>query len=185
MVELQLPKLVARVRFPSLALLSIRTEGRQIMDDHTSHGTLPAPAEDRPGIAPAQRDGTTLFVSGQTALRPDGSLLAKGIVGHDVDFQQARECAWLCAENVVRAIDRVLSPEEHVDQILKVNVYVAASPDFADHHLVADAATWCFRSEYGDVAGHHARTAIGVASLPNGSPTEVEAVIRIGRRSVA
>jgi enamine deaminase RidA (YjgF/YER057c/UK114 family) len=134
----------------------------------------------RPPIAAAVRHGDTLIMSGQTAIDGSGRLLAQGRVGHDVSFDEARDCAALCARTLL-AVARRLAAEERFElaRVLEVRVFVACDADFALHHLVADAATSTLLAELGEDTGLHARTAIGVPSLPGGSPVEVQATFAV------
>ena len=149
-------------------------------DRHAAAGQTPPPAGGpRPGIALVRRHGDTLYASGQTAVGPDGTLVASGRVGADVDLETARACAWQCAANVVGAVKDEIGSLDKIAQVTKVTVFVASTPDFVDQHLVADATTSYFREVFGDEIGHHARAALGVAVLPTGSPVEVEAVFQL------
>jgi enamine deaminase RidA (YjgF/YER057c/UK114 family) len=135
----------------------------------------PAPGPTRPTIAAVRVLSATIAVSGQTAIGPDGSLVASGRVGAEIDLAMARYCAWQCAANVLSAVKTHLGTLDRVAAVAKIRVYVASTPDFIEQHLVADAATSYIQHVLGDEAGLHARAAIGVACLPTGSPVEVEA----------
>lgn len=149
-------------------------------DRHAAAGQTPPPAGgSRPGIALVRRHGDALYASGQTAVGPDGTLVASGRVGADVDLETARACAWQCAANIVGAVKDEIGSLDKIAQVTKVTVFVASTPDFVEQHLVADATTSYFREVFGDDVGHHARAALGVAVLPTGSPVEVEAVFQL------
>ncbi len=62
--------------------------------------------------------------------------------------------------------------------MVKLTVFVASTPDFAEQHLVANGASTLVADVLGD-AGVHARSAVGVASLPLDSPVEVEAILHL------
>jgi enamine deaminase RidA (YjgF/YER057c/UK114 family) len=62
-----------------------------------------------------------------------------------------------------------------ISKILKVHVYVASTPEFVEHHLVANGASDLLCAVLGS-AGPHARAAFGLASLPFDSPVEVDAI---------
>ena len=66
----------------------------------------------------------------------------------------------------------------NVDQVVKLTVFVASAPGFREQHLVANGASQVFRDVLGD-AGRHARSAVGMAELPLGTPVEVEAIIAV------
>ena len=140
--------------------------------DAARSGT-PRPAGTRPKVAPATGPhGGVLRLSGQIALA-GGELLAEGLVGDKVDLATARACARQCAINVLDVARRELGGLAAVEAVARLRVYVSSHPDFTDQHLVADAATDLVHEVLGTVP--HARTALGVAALPKGSPVEVDA----------
>jgi len=145
---------------------------------HGSAPAVPPPAAARPAIAPAIRYGDLVRSSGQTA-HVDGVNIATGLVGREVDVETARHAAWQCSRNVIAAIAEVVDLEL-VESVVRVTVFVASTPEFSQQHLVADAATAYFHHVFGE-RGVHTRAAIGVASLPTGSPVEVEAIVRVVR----
>jgi enamine deaminase RidA (YjgF/YER057c/UK114 family) len=67
---------------------------------------------------------------------------------------------------------------EDIKQIVKLTVFVASGPEFAEQHLVANGASNLLIGVLGD-AGKHARSAIGVAGLPRGAAVEVEAIVEV------
>lgn len=121
--------------------------------------------------------GHCVHLAGQTARRGE-TLVAQGIVGDDVDIEAARACARQCVDNLLAHLLHLSGGAEKVARVVKINVYVAATAAFADHSAVADAASERLHEALGDYGGH-ARSAIGVASLPRQSPVEIDAVIEI------
>ena len=109
----------------------------------TSAAAEPPVAGDRPSIVAAKRYGNQLITSGQTA-HVDGTNIANGVVGAEVDLETARKCAWQCSANVVAAALAELGDLEQITEVTRVTVYVASTPDFTDQHLVGDAATLYF-----------------------------------------
>ena len=65
-----------------------------------------------------------------------------------------------------------------IKRVLKLTVFVASTPDFAEHHLVANGASNLIVGVLGD-KGKHARAAIGTAALPLGAAVEVEGIIEV------
>jgi len=63
-----------------------------------------------------------------------------------------------------------------VARIVKITVFVASEPGFTEQHLVANGASDLLAAVFGE-AGRHARSAVGVASLPLDAPVEIEAII--------
>jgi enamine deaminase RidA (YjgF/YER057c/UK114 family) len=137
----------------------------------------PAPAV-AGAYAPAVQVGDLLFVSGQVAADATKGLVAKGILGADVDLDAGIAAARQCAVNVLTQIAAALGSLERVRQVAKLTVFVASAQDFTDQPKVANGASELFSLAFGD-AGVHARAAVGVAALPGGSPVEVEAVVHI------
>jgi enamine deaminase RidA (YjgF/YER057c/UK114 family) len=130
-----------------------------------------------PEFVPARHAGAIVYVSGQIPRR-DGRLVATGIVGRDVSVDTARECARRCALNVLEVITAQFGSLAAIAQVLKLTVFVAADPTFTSHPDVADEASRTLVEHLGE-RGRHARSAVGVASLPLGVPVEVEAVVEL------
>ena len=116
-----------------------------------------------------------LFLSGQVAFR-GSELIATGRLGDDVDIATGQECARQCAINLLGRTQELLGSVSAVEAVVKLTVFVASAPGFREQHIVANGASDVFRDVLGDV-GRHARSAIGMAELPPGTPVEVEAII--------
>ncbi|MDO9557264.1 MAG: RidA family protein [Coriobacteriia bacterium] len=125
---------------------------------------------------PAVRVGDLVFTSGQLPL-VDGTLLATGIVGIDVDPDFAKTCAERCALNALRAASSVCDLDDIV-RVVKLTGFVACAPGFITQPGVVDGASAVMTVAFGD-AGRHAREAIGVAALPLGSPVEVSVIMQV------
>ena len=123
------------------------------------------------------RSGNLVFTAGQIAVA-DGSLVAEGIVGRDVDLDTAVACARQCALNVLAQIKAAVGDLAAVEQVVKLTVFVASAPDFTQQHLVANGASELVGEVFGD-RGRHARSAVGTPSLPTNSPVEVEAIVAV------
>jgi enamine deaminase RidA (YjgF/YER057c/UK114 family) len=118
------------------------------------------------------------YVSGQIATDEESELVAQGRVGAEVDVDTAVRCAEACARNVIRQLEGVPGGLDSVKRLVKLTVFVAAGPGFDRPHVVANGASELLLATLGE-RGKHARSAIGVASLPLGSPVEVEAIVRL------
>ena len=103
--------------------------------------------------------------------RINGRLTITGTVGLNVTVEQAKSAAALAARNAVLAIESVAS--SGIEQCLRMTVFIASTVEFDRHTTVADAASTALADLFGE---EHlpARSAIGVASLPSGSPIEIE-----------
>jgi enamine deaminase RidA (YjgF/YER057c/UK114 family) len=118
------------------------------------------------------------YVSGQIATDGESELVAQGRVGAEVDLDTAVRCAEACARNVLHQLARLEGGLDSVERLVKLTVFVVAAPGFDRPHLVANGASDLLLEALGE-RGRHARSAIGVASLPLGSPVEVEAIVRL------
>lgn len=117
----------------------------------------------------------SFYASGQVARRGE-VMVATGLVGREVQMELAQECAWVCAMNVLESVQKELGSLEKIEYVARLGIYVASADGFSDQHLVAHGASQVILDVFGDVAGKHSRTAIGVASLPLNSPVEVDAI---------
>ena len=140
--------------------------------------TLPEVVPPLAAYVPAMRSGDLVFTAGQVPLR-DGALLNIGKVGDGVTDVEAARCAEQCALNALAAAASVAGGVDAITQIVKVVVYVASTPEFTGQPAVANGASEVLGQIFGD-AGRHARSAVGVASLPLDAPVEVELVVRVG-----
>jgi enamine deaminase RidA (YjgF/YER057c/UK114 family) len=122
-------------------------------------------------------EGGLIHTAGQLPLE-DGALLAEGSVGGAVDLDTAQRCARRCAVNVLAQVVASGHRLEDVRRIVKLTVFVASAPGFTGQHLVANGASEFLGDVFGD-RGRHARSAVGVAALPLGSPVEIEALIAV------
>lgn len=134
----------------------------------------PAPAA---AYVPVVRAGDLVFTSGQVAVA-DGELVATGRLGAGVDVETGLRCARQCAVNVLAQLKAELGDLGRVRRVVKLTVYVASDPSFTEQHVVANGASELLAAVFGP-RGAHARSAVGTASLPLGTPVEVEAVVQV------
>ena len=139
---------------------------------------LPAAPQPNATYIPATLNGQTLYVSGQLAFDEHGTVSMTGKLGIDHDVASGQAQARVCALNLLAQLQLALGDLARVTQLLKLHVYVAAHPDFAEHHLVANGASDLLADVLGR-AGIGARSAFGVAGLPLNSPVEIDAVVQI------
>jgi enamine deaminase RidA (YjgF/YER057c/UK114 family) len=127
------------------------------------------------------RTGQQLWVAGQIAVR-EGELIHSGLVGVEVSLDEARVCAEQCALNLLAQLKLAMGTLDALNRVVKLNVFVASNADFTSQHLVANAASELFGAVFGEL-GTHARSAVGVASLPLNSPVEIDAVFEVRDQS--
>jgi len=133
---------------------------------------VPAPVA---AYVPAVRTGKYVYTSGQVPM-VDGALAATGQVGGEVDPDEAKQLARICALNALAAANSV-APLDSVRAVVKVVGFVASAPGFFGQPGVVNGASELL----GDVFGGsgHARSAVGVASLPLNAPVEVELIVEV------
>ena len=127
---------------------------------------------------PAVRTGNLLFVAGHIAGKPDGSVLNPGKVGRDVTEEQAYESAKLAMLDCLASIKQELGDLDRIKRIVKLLVMVNADPEFDRHFVVGNGASDLLVELYGDL-GRHARSAVGMSSLPRKSCVEIEMIIEV------
>ena len=140
--------------------------------------TLPPVAAPVAAYVPAVRTGDLVWTSGQLPF-VDGALAATGKVGAEVDAVRAQELARTCALNALAAIAAEVGDLDGVRRVVKVVGFVASAPGFFGQPGVVNGASELLAAVFGD-AGRHARSAVGVASLPLDAPVEVEVVVEVG-----
>lgn len=136
---------------------------------------VPAPVA---AYVPAVRVADLIFTSGQLPT-VDGQLRAAGLVGAEMDPEEAYACARVAVLNGLAAAAEVAGGVDMIARIVKLVVFVAGAPGFTGHPQVANGASEVLGQIFGG-AGEHARSAVGVASLPLGAPVEVELVVAAG-----
>ena len=139
--------------------------------------SLPSPAVPVAAYLPCVRTGNLVYVSGQVPT-VDGRPSHLGRLGDEVNLEDGRAAARICAVNLLAALKAELGELAGVRRVVKVTGFVASTPDFTDHPKVVNAASELFGEAFGD-AGRHARAAVGVAALPLGVPVEVEAIVEV------
>lgn len=135
---------------------------------------LPDPPAALAAFEPFVRHGDTVYTSGQIAIR-DGRLVTTGRLGAEVDLATGQEAARACALNVLAVLRAAAGSLDDIAHLVKITVFVASAADFTQQPHVADGASRLLSDVLGP-AGAHARSAIGVAALPSGTPVEIEAI---------
>jgi enamine deaminase RidA (YjgF/YER057c/UK114 family) len=137
---------------------------------------LPAVAAPLAAYVPAVRSGNLVYTSGQLPMVA-GSLVTTGKVGAKVKPEQAKELARRCALNALAAVDALVGIDSVV-RVVKVVGFVASAEGFTGQPGVVNGASELLDEVFGD-AGQHARSAVGVAELPLGSPVELELIVEV------
>lgn len=117
------------------------------------------------------------YVSGHGPVRTDGSLI-KGVVGRDLDLAAGHAAARQVGLAILSSLRTHLGSLDRVRRVIKILGMVNTAPDFYDHPKVINGCSDLFVAVLGD-RGRHARSAVGMGSLPNNISVEIEAVMRL------
>lgn len=137
--------------------------------------TLPEVAAPVGAYVPAVREGRLIFTSGQLPM-VGGSLRYQGKVGVDVTEEDAYQAARICALNGLAAAASFAGGADKLLRVVKVTGFVNSAQDFTVHAKVLNGASDLLGSIF--TVGH-ARSAVGVASLPLNAAVEVEMILEV------
>ena len=139
--------------------------------------TLPNIPTPVANYVPWKRDGSTIYLSGQGPRDANGKHIT-GKVGKDVTVEQAYEYAKLVGLNLLAAAKQAAGGSLDKVEVLKVLGMVNAVPDFTEQPKIINGCSDLFVAVLGE-RGRHARSAVGMGSLPMQIPVEIEAVMRV------
>jgi enamine deaminase RidA (YjgF/YER057c/UK114 family) len=140
--------------------------------------TLPAPAAPVANYVGFVRSGNLLFVSGQVCFDAQGKLIAKGKLGAGVSVEQGAAAAKGCGINLLAQVKAAIGDLDKVVRVVRLGGFVNSAPDFLDGPKVLNGASDLMVAVFGD-KGRHARTTVGVSSLPADASVEVEGVFEV------
>jgi enamine deaminase RidA (YjgF/YER057c/UK114 family) len=138
---------------------------------------LPPPPEPFGTYVEAVRTGNLLFLSGMLPTEGHAAKII-GRVGAELDVEAARKAAYLAALNALAVARQHLRSLDKVIRIVRLGVSVATSGDIRDQPKVADAASELLRDVFGKDKSP-CRLVYGVASLPLGTPVELEVIFEV------
>lgn len=139
---------------------------------------LPTPPVPIANFLPFQIQGSTVYLAGQVC-EWNGALPFAGKLGREFDLEAGQQAARLCALNLLACLQLACGGNlDRVQRCLRVGGFVNCEPDFMQVPMVINGASDLFVALMGE-PGRHARTAIGVASLPKGAAVEVDAIFEI------
>ena len=124
------------------------------------------------------RTGNVLTMSGQICLDANGKLVARGKLGAGVSIEDGQRAARACALNLLAQIKAGLGDLDKVTRVVRLGGFINSAPDFVDAAKVMNGASDLMVAVFGD-RGRHARTTIGVASLPLDAAVEVEGAFEV------
>jgi enamine deaminase RidA (YjgF/YER057c/UK114 family) len=121
--------------------------------------------------------GKLIFLAGKGPRKEDGTYIT-GKVGIDLTIEQGYEAAQLTAINQLAALKAEIGSLDRVKRIVKVLGMVNCGPDFGDQPKVINGFSDLMVKVFGE-KGKHARSAVGVSSLPSKMAVEVEMIVEI------
>ena len=138
---------------------------------------LPKPPEPFGTYEEAVQTGNLLFLSGMLPTEGHSAKLT-GRVGSELDVKQGRNAAQLATLNFLAVARKQLGSLDKVTRIVRLGVSVATSGDVRDQLKVADAASDLLQDIFGEDK-NPCRLVYGVASLPLGTPVELEVIFEV------
>jgi enamine deaminase RidA (YjgF/YER057c/UK114 family) len=136
--------------------------------------TLPKPMAPVATYVPVTIAGNLVTVSGQLPAI-DGKVAVTGKLGMDVSLEEGQHAARLCLINLLAQLQAALPGGlESITQVVRLGGFSAATPEFSQHAVVMNGASDLTVAVFGEAGGRHARSTVGVASLPLDAAVEVE-----------
>jgi enamine deaminase RidA (YjgF/YER057c/UK114 family) len=150
-----------------------------IFESKLSELKLSLPDAPKPVAAyiPAKQTGNLVFTAGQLPM-VNGELISKGLLGQDVEIDEANKAARICTLNALAAIKGVIGDLDRIKQIVRVVGYVASVPTFTQQPAVVNGASELLLEIFGE-NGKHARSAVGMAVLPLNASVEIELTVEV------
>jgi enamine deaminase RidA (YjgF/YER057c/UK114 family) len=139
---------------------------------------LPTPAAPIANYVGFVRTGSLLVASGQICLGADGKLIAKGKLGETVSIEDGQKAARACAINLLAQVKLALGDLDKLVRVIRLGGFINSNPAFLDGPKVMNGASDLMVEALGD-KGRHARTTVGVASLPLDAAVEVEGLFEV------
>lgn len=139
--------------------------------------TLFTPTKSAGNYVKAVRSGNLVFLAGHVSTHADGSGIT-GKVGKDLTLEQGYTAARVTTISLLSTLKAELGELSRVKRIVKLTGFVNATPDFTDHPKVINGCSDLLVALFGD-AGKHARSAVGMASLPANYAVEIEMVVEV------
>ena len=138
---------------------------------------LPRPPSPLATYVTAVRTGNLVFLSGHGTSK-DGKMIYVGKVGQDLDVETAYQAAQLVCLNLLASLKAEIGDLDRVRRIVKLLGMVNATPDFGQQPEVINGASDLLVHVFGE-RGRHARSAVGMGSLPRGISVEIEMIVEV------
>ena len=144
--------------------------------------TLP-PAPPPAGIyQPVVRQGNLIYVSGQGPIQADGTLI-RGKVGRDLDADAGKEAARQVGLTMLATLIQQLGSLEGITRLIRLLGMVNCTADFEQQPYVINGCSELFAEIWGPENGVGARSAVGMGSLLDNIPVEIEAIFELSNEA--
>ncbi len=147
---------------------------KKLKDLRISLPEVPKPVAN---YVPAVRTGKLLFVSGHGPYN-DGQTILSGKLGKELTIEEGYKTARNVALNCLASVKAILGDLDKVKRVVKLLGMVNCLEDFKDQPKVINGASDLLVEVFGET-GKHARSAVGMQSLPNGIPVEIEMILEV------
>ena len=142
-------------------------------------GLILPPAPTPKGVyKPFLKVGNFVYVSGHGTVKADGSLII-GRVGKDLTMEQGKEAARQVGLAILATLKQNLGNFGRIKRVIKVLGMVNCVPEFERHPFVVNGCSELFASVWGEDNGVGVRSAVGMGSLPDNIPVEIEAMFEL------
>lgn len=138
---------------------------------------LPSVSVPIANYVPFRMAGNLLYISGQGPKRPDGTCRV-GRLGKTMSIEEGYQEARLVGLHLLAVAKAALGDLSRIDAVIKLLGMVNAEPDFGDQPKVINGCSDLLVEILGE-SGRHARSAVGMGSLPNGMAVEIEAILLV------
>jgi len=141
--------------------------------------TLPPPGAPGGNYVPAVTlpDSGLIYTSGNVARRSDGTMIV-GKLGEDITIEEGYAAAQTTMLNLLTVLKNESGELDRIQRVVKLLCMVNSTADFGDHPAVANGASDLLVEIFGD-QGRHARSAVGMSSLPGGVCVEIEMIVKV------
>ncbi len=138
---------------------------------------LPTAGKPLANYVPAVRTGNLVFLSGQGPRREDGTMIT-GKVGAELTLDEGYEAARRVALGLLGSLKAEIGDLDKVRRVVKLLGMVNSTPDFTDQPKVINGASDLLVEVFSD-RGRHARSAVGMNSLPMNISVEIEMIVEV------
>ena len=142
------------------------------------HLVLPTPPKPMGVYKPLLIDGHHCYVSGHGTLKPDGTLII-GRIGDTLNIEEGKLAAQQVGLAILATLKAGLGSLNRVKRVIKTLGMVNCTPDFEKHPYVINGCSELFAKVWGEDNGIGVRSAVGMGSLPNNIPVEIEVLFEL------